>query len=530
MIVKEWTRVAREDELEEGVPFGVKLGDRDIVVVKLNGRIYACGGRCPHKGAPLEEGMVTDHTLVCPWHSARFDVKTGALEAPPAMDDLCSCKVKIERGQVYIGPAVEPEVPTLPSTEREIYVIIGAGGAGNACAETLRREGFRGRIVMITAESELPYDRTSLSKGYMNGSVPLDDVPLRPEGYYSERAITVLTRRRVTGIDTREQFVSLDSGKSVPYDKLLIASGATPRRLDIPGTGLEGVYNLRSMRDALAIFEASRGIGRVAVVGAGFIGMEVAASLRTRGLGVDVIAPERVPMIKTFGERVGRWIEALPEKNGVRFHLGRAPVEMRGDGRVREVVLGDGGRVECDMVVVGVGVRPAVDFLAGAGLVERGAVPVDERLRTHIPGIYAAGDVAMVPDHMTRELRRVEHWVVAERQGAHAARAMLGSDAPYDEVPFFWTRQFGVAIQYAGYATEWDRVAVRGSVEEGDFLAGYYSNGEMRAVCGAGRSLELLSLATLMRMGRKLPFERFRDERVDVRAMMREASRAPAGE
>jgi len=530
MIVKEWTRVAREDELEEGVPFGVKLGDKDIVVVKLNGRIHACGGKCPHKGAPLEEGLVTDHALVCPWHSARFDIKTGSLEAPPAMDDLCSCKVKIERGQVYIGPAIEPESPSLESTQREIYVIIGAGGAGNACAETLRREGFRGRIVMITEESELPYDRTSLSKGYMNGSVPLDEVPLRPEGYYSERAITVLTRRRVTGIDPRQQYVALDSGNSIPYDKLLVATGARPRRLAVPGAELEGVYSLRSMRDAIEIFEASRGIGRVAVVGAGFVGMEVAASLRTRGLGVDVIAPERVPMLKIFGERVGRWLEALHERNGVRFHLGRAPVEIRGDGRAREVVLGDGGRVECDMVVVGIGVQPAVDFLAGAGLVEKGAIPVDERLRTRVPGIYAAGDVAVVPDHMTRELRRIEHWVVAERQGAHAARSMLGSDVPYEEVPFFWTRQFGVSIQYAGYAPEWERVAVRGRVEEGDFLAGYYANGEMRAVCGAGRSLEFMSLAHLMRIGRKLSFERFRDERVDVRAMLREASRAGAGE
>jgi NADPH-dependent 2,4-dienoyl-CoA reductase/sulfur reductase-like enzyme len=197
---------------------------------------------------------------------------------------------------------------------------------------------------------------------------------------------------------------------------------------------------------------------------------------------------------------------------------------------VREVVLGDGGRVECDMVVVGVGVRPEVGFLAGAGLVEKRAIPVNERLETRVPGIYAAGDVALVPDHMTRELRRVEHWVVAERQGAHAARAMLGSDSPYDEVPFFWTRQFDVSIQYAGYASEWERVAVRGNVEEGRFLAGYYHDGELKAVSGAGRAIELLSLAELMRIGRKLPFDRFRDERVDVRAMLREATRAPAGE
>ncbi|MHC4248973.1 MAG: FAD-dependent oxidoreductase [Planctomycetota bacterium] len=530
MTVKEWTRVAREDELEEGVPFGAKLGEKDIIIVRLNGRIFACGGKCPHYGGPLEEGLVTDHSVTCPWHSARFDVTTGDLKAPPALDDICRCEVKVDRGQVYIGRAIEPQRPMLPATERETYVIIGAGAAGSACAETLRREGFIGRIVMITAEAELPYDRPSLSKGYMNGTVGLEEVPLRHEGFYDERAIDVITRRRVTELDPRERVVTLDSGERIPFDKALVATGAAPRRLEIPGADLEGVFALRSMRDAIAIFEASRGIGRVAVVGAGFIGMEVAASLRKRGLGVDVIAPEQVPMLRTFGERVGRWIEALHERNGVRFHLGRAPVEIRGDGRAREVVLGDGGRVECDMVVVGVGVRPAVEFLAGAGLVEKGAIPVNERLETRVPGIYAAGDVALVPDHMTRELQRIEHWVVAERQGAHAARAMLGSDAPYDEVPFYWTRQFDVSIQCAGFAPEWDRVAVRGSVEEGSFLAGYYSNGDLRAVAGSGRAIELLSLAQLMKIGRKLPFGRFRDDRVDVRAMLREATRAPAGE
>ncbi|MEO0248787.1 MAG: FAD-dependent oxidoreductase, partial [candidate division WOR-3 bacterium] len=302
-------------------------------------------------------------------------------------------------------------------------------------------------------------------------------------------------------------------------DQCLLATGGVPRRLNVPGSDLENVFHLRSLEDARVIVAAVEQAKSVLVVGAGFIGMEVAASLRERGLEVHLVAPEKVPLVNVFGERVGKRIQRLHEQKGILFHLGTTLKEIVGTKKVQEVVLSDGSRLSVDVVVVGLGILPAIEYLQKTNLVQDGAVPVNERLETRAKGIYAAGDIAVVPDPNTGEGRRIEHWVVAERQGQHAARIMLGHTEPYNEVPFFWTRQHGVSLKYVGFAKQFDQIAYRGDVETGHFLAGYYDNGKLKAAVTIGMSKELFAIEQILKTGRSLSFDRFQDEGVDLFAL-----------
>ncbi|MGQ9632223.1 MAG: FAD-dependent oxidoreductase [bacterium] len=511
-----WRKVAQEGDLKEGVPISMRANGDDILLVRLDGRIHACGGRCTHYGAPLRDGLLLGHVITCPWHNARFDITTGEMTSAPALDDLPRYPVKVEGGQVYVGRAESPQPPKPSIGGGQTFVIVGAGAAGNAAAETLRREGFAGRIIMITAEPGVPYDRPNLSKDFLAGKAPPDWIPLRDEEFYAEREIELLTSHRVTSLDLSGRSVTFESGNQLKYDRLLLATGGIPRRLNIPGANLEGCLSLRSLADAEAIISAVEGAEKAVIVGASFIGMEVAASLRERGLEVHVVAPEQAPMANVFGERVGRRLQRLHEEKGVRFHLGNTPKEIAGEKKVREVALSDGSHIAADVVVVGIGITPAVDYLRDTGLLQNGAVPVDERLQTKAQGVFAAGDIAIVPDRRTGEARRVEHWVVAERQGQHAAQAMLGGDTPYDEVPFFWTKQYDASLKYVGFAREYDRVVYRGDVEGGKFLAGYYRGGHLMAAATLGMSREIIVLQEILRDGIAISPDRFRDEGTDL--------------
>jgi NADPH-dependent 2,4-dienoyl-CoA reductase/sulfur reductase-like enzyme/nitrite reductase/ring-hydroxylating ferredoxin subunit len=510
MVDRQWKRVGAEKSFEEGEPMGAELDNGDgVLLVKVDGRIHAVKDKCTHYGGPLSEGVVEEEGVTCPWHTALFELKSGRMSRAPALDDLPRYPVKVVDGDVYVGEEQPVAVPAARGEDGRTFAIAGGGAAALACAEMLRREGFAGRVVMVTPEMDRPYDRPNLSKAFMSGDAPAGWIPLRGEGWYADLRLEVMTGRRVDRLDAGGRTLVLDGGETLAYDELLLATGGAPRPLPVPGADLANVFTLRSLKDAEAIAARADDSEIAVVIGAGFIGLEVAASLRGRGLQVHLVAPEKTPMQRVFGERVGEWLRKLHENAGVTMHMGRDVQAVVGDERVTAVEMDGGERVPADMVVTGLGIEPVVDYLEGTDLVEDGAVAVDGRLATRAAHVYAAGDIAAVPDPFARRRRRVEHWTVAQRQGQHAARAMLGSDEDYRMAPFFWTRQFGTSLQYAGYAPEFDQVVHRGEVEEGDFLAGYYEQGVLRAVSGCGHARDVIRLAREIERGGNVLPDRF---------------------
>ena len=396
------------------------------------------------------------------------------------------------------------------------FLIVGAGAAGNSAAETLRREGFAGRIVMVTGEAHGPYDRTMLSKDLLSGEAPAKWLPLRGQKFYDRLNIEVRPEKLVTAVDPSRRSVTFADGTTMKADRILLATGGTPRTLDLPGADKPGCFRLRSRKDAEAILAAVEQAKTVVVVGASFIGLEVACSLRTREIDVHVVAPEAVPLAAVFGEQIGRRIKKTHEENGVTFHLGQTVKEFAGQDRVREVLLEDGSRLKTDCVIIGVGIRPAVEFLEASGLVKDGAVPVNGRLETAAKGLFAAGDIALVPDGRSGELRRVEHWVEAGRQGMHAARCMLGAKDSYREVPFFWSKQYGSSLRFIGHAPKFDQVAFRGDVSDKTFLAGFYADGTLRAAASVGWARELIRLGQMLEAGKSVSPDQLEDPSFDL--------------
>jgi len=526
-----WTKVAEESRLQEGVPVLVESGEDKILLVRLEGKIHAVGHECPHYQEKLENGVLFGRELVCKSHFARLDVTTGKTTAPPAMNDLPTYPVKVENGAVYVGPAVKPKFPKPAQplgSDPRVFVILGAGAAGNTAAETLRRQGFAGRIVLITEEAERPYDRPNLSKDFITGKAGEDWLPLRGPKFYAAQGIELLTGRRVVSLDPVKKTARFEDGETLSFDKALLATGGSPRMLGIPGGDGEGCYFLRTAADARVLLAAALQQKSAVLVGAGFISLELAGSLRERGLAVTVVAPEALPLAGILGERVGAYLKSLHEKKGVTFLMGRTLTRIEGTVGAKSLILSDGTRLEAGFVVIGLGIKPAVDYLAGTTLVEAGAVPVDGRMQTRAPDIFAAGDIAAVPDP-DWGTRRVEHWVVAERQGSLAAACMLDSESagygntPYvgADVSFFWSRQAGLSLKYAGYAKEFDQVVFRGVVEDGKFIAGYYRGGTLKAAATIAMAHELVAIERLLRHGAPPSAEQLGDPGFDVMAASR---------
>ncbi len=519
MAGSDWQKLIRESELQDGIPVPCDLGKKKVLVVKRGEQIHACSGKCTHYGGPLAKGLLVGDVITCPWHNARFDVTNGKATAP-ALDSLGCYETRVENGEVYVRPKERTKPAVKPGTEGQFFVIVGAGAAGNAAAETLRNEGFGGRIVMVTPEKHLPYDRPNLSKEFLAGKAKVEWIPLRSSEFYEKEQIEVLTERAVVSVDPGKKSVALSNGEALSYDRLLLASGSRPRALTIPGAELDGVFLLRSRDDTEAIIGALDGARTAVVIGASFIGLEVAAALIERKLKVHVVAPETVPMARILGEPLGNYVRSLHEKHGVTFHLGVKPAGVDGAGRVRSVKLSNGTALSADLVIAGIGVTPAVEYLAGTSLVVEGQVPVDERLRTSEKDIFAAGDIAAAPYAPLGQRIRVEHWAVAERQGQHAARSMLGSDAPYDEVPFFWSQHYDKSISYAGFGAGFDHVAQRGTIGDEGFLLGYYRGETLLAVASLWRDVEFMALSELIKMGRPIGFKQFQDESLDLKGLL----------
>ena len=492
--------IAIDDVADGGMIAGQVDGD-PVLLVRRGEEWFAVGAACTHYSGPLPEGLVVGDTVRCPWHHACFDLRTGHALRPPALNDLPSWAVERRDGRVYVGARLKPAGrPRARATGRgpERVVIIGGGAAGDSAAETLRREGYAGPITVVDPDRDAPYDRPNLSKDYLAGNAPEEWIPLHPPAFYQERDIELRLGPRVAVIDPAARLVRLEDGSELRYAALLVATGASPVRL---GPEFEGaspaVHYLRTLADSRRIAAAAREGGKAVVLGASFIGLEVAASLRARKMEVHVVAPDVRPLGRVMGPELGDWIRALHEAHGVVFHLGRKAGTIR-DGAV---ILDSGERLAADLVVAGIGVRPNLDLAEAAGLALDRGVRVDERLATSAPGVFAAGDIARWPDPHTGDRIRVEHWVVAQRQGQAAARNMLGADERFDAVPFFWSQHYDQTINYVGHAERWDRLEIDGDLAANDCAVRFLAGDKLLALATVGRDHASLDTELAMERG-----------------------------
>ncbi|MBH8559551.1 FAD-dependent oxidoreductase [Hymenobacter negativus] len=490
-----------------------------VLLTRQQGQVRALAAHCPHYGAPLEKGNVVRGKLICPWHHACFKVENGHLCEPPALDDLPTFAVREAGGRILVQlpesppastdkpdatPTAEvggtPPAPAAPApADARTFVIIGGGAAGQFAAQALRREGFQGRLVLISADENAPYDRTKLSKAYLAGKAQPAALPLRQPDFYQQQRIELLLNTRATGLDVDRQEVQLENRPPLRYDQLLLALGGTPNKLPkLPGHDLAGVHTLRTRADADAILKATKDAKQVVVIGSSFIGMEAASSLISETRQVTVVAQDKVPFERVLGPEIGQMFRQLHEGKGVKFEVEAEVTALLGEGgSVSGVQLKTGQILPAEAVVLGVGVRPATDFLKDVfALGKDGSLPVDAQLRA-AKNVYAAGDIARFPLAAAGAPTRIEHWRLAQQHGQIAARNMLGQQQEFTAAPFFWTQQYGKSLRYAGHAEHWDAILYHGEVAKQDFLAFYVLAGKITAVAGMGRDTAMLYITEL---------------------------------
>jgi NADPH-dependent 2,4-dienoyl-CoA reductase/sulfur reductase-like enzyme/nitrite reductase/ring-hydroxylating ferredoxin subunit len=479
------------------------VGDEAVLLLEQEGTLFAIGATCTHYGGPLAEGLVVGETIRCPWHHACFNLRTGDVIRPPALNSLQCWRVEHKDGRVYVRERQHPERSTPYATAAappSRIAIVGAGAAGNAAAELLRREGYLGGITLFGDEPVPPTDRPNLSKDYLAGNAPEEWISLRNAAYYEENGIDLRLDTRVTEVRPSQRHVVLADGSTEAYDALLLATGARPLRLPIPGADLPHVMTLRSLADSRAIIARTESARQAVIIGAGFIGLEVAASLRARGIEVHVVAPEALPLQAVMGSDLGGFIRDIHQSKGVQFHLEQKVASID----EREVTTTNGTRIPADFVVLGVGVRPAAELAEQAGLVVDRGVLVNEYLQTSDPHIYAAGDVARWTYLRTGQHVRIEHWAVAEHMGQAAARNMLGRRQPFDTVPFFWSAHYDVTISYVGHAERWDSAEVYGDLRSRSALVAFRQGSHILAVAAVGRDLDSLRAEHLLDKGAQM--------------------------
>jgi NADPH-dependent 2,4-dienoyl-CoA reductase/sulfur reductase-like enzyme/nitrite reductase/ring-hydroxylating ferredoxin subunit len=486
--------------LADGAMISGRVDAEKAILVCSANEYFVVGAECTHYHGPLTSGLTVTDTIRCPLHHACFNLRTGAALRAPALDPIACWRVELLGGKAFARERLpEPRPanlrprpanlrPGAVKTAPDSVTILGGGAAGLAAADALRREGYLAPITLVSADDSAPYDRPNLSKDFLTGAAPAEWMPLRGPDYYSAQKIDLLLNAPVVSLDVQARTLQLAQGRKLNFDSLLIASGADPVRLNTPVSGEARLFYLRSFDDSRAIAAAAASAKRVVVVGASFIGLEVAASLRQRGIGVHVVGPEKIPFERVLGAQLGNFVRSLHESHGVVFHLGTSVERVDGT----RVTLKDASTIEADFVVFGVGVRPASKLAELAGLAIDRGIQVDEYLETSVKGIYAAGDVARWPDRHSGDRIRVEHWVVAERQGQTAALNMLGRRRPFDAVPFFWSQQYDLTINYVGHAESWDAIEIEGSLDSRDCAVTYLRGGRILAVASIGRDLKSL--------------------------------------
>ncbi|OON39567.1 pyridine nucleotide-disulfide oxidoreductase [Izhakiella australiensis] len=478
-----YKQVIALNALSEGKPVRKQLGETAFILLRDGEHIRAFQAKCPHAGAPLEEGAVCDGKLICPWHKAMFDSHSGQLLEPLALSDLKRYEVRITHGQVEVDiDAVTKGNQMADPGDWPVWVILGAGAAGSAAAWTLRHEGFGGKLIIVDKEPQAPYDRTALTKFVPAGKMRLDEVPglLKADfERYVERRTT-----RVVRLDAKQKTLWFSDGKSLPFDRLLIASGGMPVRPEIPGVELAGVHILRNIEQAGGLLSEVEDSQHLVIIGNSFIGMELASALRNQEIDVQVIARDPLPFRKIFGDKIASYFRDLHEQNGVRFITGDIAALEGDDNRVTAVRLTNGKTINADTVLLATGVAPACDFTHDLPLEDNGSLLADRYLQV-APDIWGVGDCITWTGSQGKQ--HIEHWRVAQQQGRIAALNMLGQQHSFDRVPFFWTTQFGTRYEYLGSSDDWDEFRLFGSLQEKDFIALYGQEGHLQALASCGR-------------------------------------------
>jgi NADPH-dependent 2,4-dienoyl-CoA reductase/sulfur reductase-like enzyme/nitrite reductase/ring-hydroxylating ferredoxin subunit len=488
------------NSLQNGAMIQGKVGDEDVILARHADEFLAIGAGCTHYHGPLAEGLIVGDELRCPLHHACFSLRTGEARCAPAFDAIPRWRVERVGDRLFVReklPALaqysDANTKIAPNSPPSI-VIVGGGAAGLAAADMLRRKGYDGPVTIISAEDSAPYDRPNVSKDYLQEPIPDEWMNLRVPDFYKEQRIDLVLNARVSSLHPRQKQVQLEDGRTYFFGALLLATGAEVNKLPIPGARESDLFYVRTWSDARAIVKRIETAKQVVVIGASFIGLEVAASLRSRGLEVHVVAREDQPFKRTLGAEVGAFFRALHESHGVIFHTGRTVTAMQ----EHEVTLDDGTNLQADFLVLGVGVRPSVTLAEKAGLQVDQGIVVNEYLETSAQGIFAAGDIARWPDPHSGQRIRIEHWVLAERQGQVAARNILGYREPFDAVPFFWTQQFGVTLKYVGHAEKWDAVEIDGSLDAKNCAVSYKQGEKTLAVATIGREIQSLQIEAAM--------------------------------
>lgn len=483
------------------VPAVGHFDGKPVVLIANADGIHAVGGKCTHYGAPLGDGFSAGGQIRCPWHHAAFDLASGEAVGGPALNPIPVYETELRDGSVFVTGVRDADFSAAPPrVTPESVVIVGSGAAGAAAAEALRRYGYTGPVTLIGEEA--PIDRPNVSKDYLAGTAPEEWMPLRSRGFYDEIGVELVTGRRVASVGTTERKVTFEDGDEIAYGSLLLATGAEPRRLPVPGADLAHVHYLRTLEDSREVIAGLDDVARAVIVGAGFIGLEAAASLRHRDIAVTVVAPEDVPLATIVGEELGRFVADLHEEHGVNFRMGRGVKAIT----EHAVQLDDDSSVLADLVIVGVGVVLRTEIAEAAGLEVEQGVMVDESLRTSDPNIWAAGDIASYPVPGGGRAR-VEHWVHAQRQGQHAARSILGDDSPFIDPPFFWSQHYDVPINVTGLLAGWEQADLSGDPAARDVLVAYRANGVITAVASIYRDRENLQAEEALAKGDQMTLE-----------------------
>jgi apoptosis-inducing factor 3 len=481
-------------DLRDGSMISGTADGEEVVLIRRGDKIFAIGAHCTHYGGPLAEGLMVGDTVRCPWHHACFSLRNGEALRAPALDPVPCWRVEKVGEKLFVREKMSPPSPKRGAQGPSSVVIVGGGAAGLAAADMLRRVGYDAPLTIVSADDSPPVDRPNLSKDYLAGTAQEEWVPLRTSDYYRDRRIDLLLSSRIASLDANGRRIVLENGKALEFGALLLATGAEPVHLPIEGATDSQIHYLRTFADSKAIIAKAISAKRVVVVGSSFIGLEVAASLRAREILVDVVAPESQPLERIMGAEVGIFIRKLHEAHGVNFHLTDTVSRVNG----RTVTLTSGTTLEADFLVLGVGVRPSLALAEQAGLAIDRGISVNEYLETSVSGIFAAGDAARWPDPHTGERIRVEHWVVAERQGQVAARNILGRREKFDAVPFFWSQHYDVAINYVGHADKWDAVEIDGSLDTRDCAVAYKKGGRTLATLTIFRDIQSLQAEAAM--------------------------------
>lgn len=516
--------IAGINDLKNGDMKTIPVGEENkILLVKIKDKFYTLAPNCTHYGAPLEEGVLCGATIVCPWHHACFNALTGDMIEPPALDSLPLYETVIEGDSVKVILPDKLEAGRTPKmaakdlkTDSRSFVIIGAGAAGNTAAQTLREAGFKGNITMITGENRTPYDRPNLSKAYLQGEAPAEWMPLRPAEFFREYGIDIKLNCKVKSLDIASKTVMLEDGDIINYDKVLASPGGVPRKLNVPGSALKNIFYLRSFDNTDEIIAAAKSVGSIAIIGSSFIGMETAISLKERfKVPVTVAGTENAPFEKVFGKEIGRLFMNEHEKHGINFKLGRKILQFEGTDKVKGIILDNSEKINAELVIAGIGVVPATDFITGFKLEKDNSIKVDKFFKAS-DDFYAAGDCASFPDPLTGSYIRIEHWRTAEQQGRTAAFNMAGIEKEYSADPFFWTVQGDLTLRYTGHAVNWDEQINWGEISSKEFISFFVKDNKVIAAAGSNRDKEMAAVQYLLRL-KKLPLpESIRKKSIDI--------------